>query len=65
MLLVSTEFLSQSGDASKGGTSERALSALNISMATRTDRDSVDALALPSWKKPQGLSKEMTLLPAV
>lgn len=46
-------------------TSERALSALNISMATRTDRESVDALAFPSWKNPHGSSNVMSLPPAV
>ena len=36
--------------------SEIALKALSISMTTRTERDSVDALTLPSVKYLHGLS---------
>lgn len=37
-------------EADAGRTSDRAFMALNISMATSTDKDSVDALALPYVK---------------
>ena len=51
------------GDGAR--TSESALSALNISMATSTDSDSVDALALPAVKYSHGVSKVTSRPPAV
>ena len=38
------------GEVNKLESSDKAFKALNISMVTRTDKDNVDALALPSLK---------------
>ena len=42
--------LIQGGDVNKLESSDKAFKALNISIVTRTDKDNVDALALPSLK---------------
>ena len=53
------------GTVSSELSSERALRALNISMATRTDRESVEALALPAAaKRSQGSERETRPPPA-
>lgn len=44
--------------------SDKALSALNISMATKTDNESVDAFRLPIVKMSHGVSGWMVMTPS-
>lgn len=58
--------LTQGGIVNKLPSSERALSELNISMATKTERERVEALIFPDWKYSHGFASNLnTWEPAV
>lgn len=58
--------LTQGGIVKRLLSSDRALRELNISMATKTERERVEAFILPVWKYSQGfVSKVNTCAPAV